>query len=130
MSNNIFSKEFLGQQNLPGFNFPISEEKINLILQQKIKLRNQDLKAKLGYTYYIITVITLYFIFIMLGINLSTILSPLFITTLLMLGMIPFCKKRVSKWTFGYINFLLKRNEELLKNDFNQQQLLWSQMLF
>lgn len=130
MGENIFAREFLGKENSEGFNFPISQEKINLIIEKKLKLQNQDLKARLGCCYYLITLTLLYFILTMLGINLLAILNPLFITTLLMLGIIPFGKKRVSKWTFGYIDFLLKRNEQLLKNNFNQQQLLWSQMLF
>ena len=128
MNNDIFSRDFLGPENLDGFNFALPQDKISLILEAQIRLKIHDNKMRNKGLMFLLSMTALYFILKFLGVNEHILMQVIVFLTFI--GTIPLYKKRVNKWTFHYIHFLLKRNEELLQNNFNQKQLLWKQMIF
>lgn len=126
MSKIKLNKDFLGKENKDGFNFPISEEKIKILLTEKNNvIKNQDVLFK--YLLLIICVaIFYYFLVNILNLNqqilekgMLLIMSPVLLLLL----------KRKSRWELIWINFLLERNNELMTKK-SYKEIKWSEIIF
>jgi len=124
MSNIKINKDFLGFKNKDGFNYPISENKIAIIVQAKnnhIKKLNQINFFIL--LYFIILIFVNFFIlnFQIIHHNLYFYIMTLPIAFLMY--------KRPNRWNLIWFDFLLERNHELLSNK-NSSKQQWDKIFF
>jgi len=119
-------KEFLGIENTEGFNYPISEEKINLILIEKNNYIKEFNHSRYLVGLNIIVIGFFYLVALYLQINQKYLVYGLCLMSIPSLFL---AFKRRSKWDLVWINFLLSRNNELLQNkNFKKQK--WEELFF
>jgi hypothetical protein len=119
-------KKFLGIENAEGFNYPISEEKINLILIEKHNYIKELNHSRLLGSLNLIIIGFFYLVALHFQINQKYLYYGLFLMCIPTL--ILACKRR-SKWELVWFKFLLLRNKELLENkNFKKQK--WEELFF
>jgi amino acid permease len=126
----LLTENFLGFENLDGFNSSLSQEKVELIEKERKKvLKNNDKKN-------VVTIIYIFLIcFPLLTYHhfLEKILDNTFLNILTIIFFLPlwylYKISHKNKFYLNYLDYLLKRNEEL-KNNSQISKHHWSQLLF
>lgn len=121
-----FDQTFLGPQNVEGFNYPISEEKVNLLMVSKDNYIQYNNKINLYIIFNLILVISLCLFVIHFNLNKSYLMWQMILLSIP--AFILFTKK-INRWHLVWIDFLLSRNQELLSSD-NVKELKWKNMIF
>lgn len=123
----IFNKDFLGKENEEGFNYPLSENKIQLLLNKKNIYEKEYNEASKCLTIHLLIGFIVFVICSHFQMEKHITLN--FVTISLLPGILEGIFKRKNRTHYPWIDFMLKRNEELLKNP-NVKPQIWKNMMF